>query len=294
MAKVKTLPWDPAEYIETEEDVVIYLEVAYEDGDPVLIADVLEVIARSKGGANVAAKWAGPDSLIGAYIRQESRKSLESYRIQSDNLREDANQEEDTVRGGYANRQLFELIQNSADALPGSEGGYIWVRLTPTHLYCADNGRPIDQNGAVLLSSHLSSKRGTSEIGRFGLGFKSVLGVTDTPEFFSKAGSFRFDRNKSAKLLTPIASDIERYPVLRLAEPMEPWPEMETDPDLREMAYWATNIVRLPLKPGAHQALDKQIEDFPAKYLLSVKHIGRMVLQTDTLESPRVVTPHLR
>ena len=34
----------------------------------------------------------------------------------------------------------------------------------------------------ALMFSHLSSKRGTTEIGRFGLGFKSVLGVTDTPD----------------------------------------------------------------------------------------------------------------
>ena len=240
------------------------MEAACEDGDPHLKADVLNVIERAKGVAEVATKWAGPEGAIGAYIREESKKSLESYRSQPNNLREDANQEEDTARGGYADRQLFELVQNSADALTGSDGAYIWIRLTPTHLYCADNGQPIDQNGArALLFSHLSIKRGTSEIGRFGLGFKSVLGVTDTPEFFSRAGSFRFDRDRSAKLLSPIAPEIERYPVLRLAEPIDPWPEIETDPDLREMVYWAGNVVRLPLKPGAHQTLDKQIRAFP-------------------------------
>ena len=65
------------------------------------------------------------------------------------------------------------------------------MTLTPTHLYCSDNGAPIDVNGArALLFSHMSSRRGTDEIGRFGLGFKSVLGVTDAPEFFSRSGSF--------------------------------------------------------------------------------------------------------
>ena len=51
--------------------------------------------------------------------------------------------------------------------------------------------------------SHLSPKRGTAEIGRFGLGFKSVLGVTNAPEFFSRSGSFRFDRAKAASLIRP-------------------------------------------------------------------------------------------
>ena len=291
MAKTQTLPWDPAEHLETEEDVVAYLEAAYEYDDPNLMADVLDVIKRAMGVAEMAERWAGLDGTIGAYIREESEKSLESYRSQPNNLREDANQEEDTARGGYANRQLFELVQNSADALAESDGEYIWIRLTPTHLYCADNGQPIDQNGArALLFSHLSSKRGTSEIGRFGLGFKSVLGVTDTPEFFSRAGSFRFDRARSANLLSSIAPDIDRYPVLRLAEPIDPWPEIETDSDLREMVYWATNIVRLPLKPGAHQTLDEQIKEFPAEFLLFVEHVGRLVLQTNEQEVARIVT----
>ena len=291
MAKVLTLPWDPAEYLKAEEDVVAYLEAAHEDGDPDLISDVLSVIERAKGFDEAAAKWVGPDGTIGSYIREESRKSLDSYRNQPNNLREDANQEEDTARGGYANRQLFELVQNSADALARSDGAHIWIRLTSTHLYCADNGEPIDENGArALLFSHLSSKRGTSEIGRFGLGFKSVLGVTDTPEFFSTSGSFRFDRERSTELLRSIAPEIERYPVLRLAEPIDPWPEMESDPDLREMAYWAENIVRLPLKPGGHQTLSNQMAEFPAEFLLFVNHVGRLVLETDMREVARIVS----
>ena len=295
MAKVLTLPWDPAEYLKAEEDVVAYLEAAHEDGDPDLISDVLSVIERAKGFDKAAGKWVGPDGTIGSYIREESRKSLDSYRNQPNNLREDANQEEDTARGGYANRQLFELVQNSADALARSDGAHIWIRLTSTHLYCADNGEPIDENGArALLFSHLSSKRGTSEIGRFGLGFKSVLGVTDTPEFFSTSGSFRFDRERSAEQLRSIAPEIERYPVLRLAEPIDPWPEMESDPDLREMAYWAENIIRLPLKPGGHQTLSNQIAEFPAEFLLFVNHVGRLVLETDHAGSSSCSFSYLR
>ena len=39
----------------------------------------------------------------------------------------------------------------------------------------------------------MSPKRDNKEIGRFGLGFKSVLGICKTPQFFSLNGSFRFD-----------------------------------------------------------------------------------------------------
>ena len=292
MATVETIPWDPADSIETRQDAADYLEAVYDDEGPDgILDDALGDIKRAMDRCGFAANWGGVNSPLGAYIRQESQKSLDSYRSQPNLVAEHANTEEDTARGGYANRQLVELVQNSADALSKSDGEHIWVRLTPTHLYCADNGRPIDRDGArALLFSHLSSRRGTSEIGRFGLGFKSVLGVTDAPEFFSHSGSFRFDRQRSAEQLSPIAPKLDRYPVLRMAAPIVPESEFEADRHLREMSYWASNIVRLPLKPRAHAALAKQIADFPAEFLLFVEHVGRLVLQADDTEPLRVIT----
>ena len=234
------------------------------------------------------AVWAGPDGPLGSYITKESQKTLEAYRSQSNLIAEHANLEEDTARGGYAHRQLFELIQNSADSLAGLGSGRIQIRLTPTHLYCADEGRPIDSSGVTaLMFSHLSSKRGTTEIGRFGLGFKSVLGVTDTPEFFSQSGSFRFDRAKARELIRPVAPATERYPALRLPEPFEPWPNMEADPILCELMGWAVNVVRLPLNDGAHEALASQIRDFPPEFLLFVEHVSELVLQDDKQRDTR-------
>ena len=57
----------------------------------------------------------------------------------------------------YARRQLFELIQNGADALSGTGGGRIWIGLTSSYLYCADEGQPIDQDGVrALMFAYLS------------------------------------------------------------------------------------------------------------------------------------------
>ena len=287
---LKTYPWDMADYIETYEDVDIHLELVREDYDPVHEENVMNAIVRSKAMSKLAANWVA-DRHIGAYIREQSEKTLEAYRSQPNLVAEHANTEEDTARGGYAHRQLFELVQNGADALSLSDGGQIWIRLTPTHLYCADEGQPIDEDGAkALMFSHLSPKRGTDEIGRFGLGFKSVLGVADTPEFFSRSGSFRFDRASAAERIQSVAPDSDRFPALRLPEPIHPVKEAAADPILREMMEWATNIVRLPLKPGAHEALEKQIEEFPAEFLLFARHVKRLVLQTDTRE---VIVPGL-
>ncbi len=55
MAKVvKTRSWDPAEHLETEEDMVAYLEAALEEGDAALIAAALGDIARAKGMTQIA------------------------------------------------------------------------------------------------------------------------------------------------------------------------------------------------------------------------------------------------
>jgi probable addiction module antidote protein len=54
MAKTLTTPWDPADHLQTEEDMAAYLEAALEDGDPTLVAAALGDIARAKGMTQVA------------------------------------------------------------------------------------------------------------------------------------------------------------------------------------------------------------------------------------------------
>lgn len=54
MKKLETQPWDPAEHLETEEDMAAYLEAALEEGDPALVAAALGDIARAKGMTQIA------------------------------------------------------------------------------------------------------------------------------------------------------------------------------------------------------------------------------------------------
>lgn len=54
MNKTATTPWDPADHLQTEEDMAMYLEAALEEGDPNLIAAALGDIARAKGMTQVA------------------------------------------------------------------------------------------------------------------------------------------------------------------------------------------------------------------------------------------------
>lgn len=53
---LKVRPFDPSEHIETEEDVLFYLEAAMEGNDARHIARALGDVARSKGMSEVARK----------------------------------------------------------------------------------------------------------------------------------------------------------------------------------------------------------------------------------------------
>ena len=217
----------------------------------------------------------------------ETKKTLDAYRAQPNHVTEHANQEHDTAHGGYVHRQLYELVQNGADTLSqAGTGQSILIRLTEQFLYCADDGKPIDEAGVTgLMFSHMSSKRGTAEIGRFGMGFKSVLGVTDRPEFFSRSGSIRFDGNQAAERIGRVVPGADRYPALRLPESIDPNHEAAEDDDLREFMSWATNIVRLPLKYNAFRDLAKQIGEFPPEFLLFVPHVRYLTLECSNGES---------
>jgi len=53
---VKLRPFDPAEHLQTEEDILFYLEAAMEGNDPKHIASALGDVARSKGMSEIARK----------------------------------------------------------------------------------------------------------------------------------------------------------------------------------------------------------------------------------------------
>ena len=49
-------PFDPASYLQTEEDILYYLEAAMDGNDPRHIASALGDVARSKGMSEIARK----------------------------------------------------------------------------------------------------------------------------------------------------------------------------------------------------------------------------------------------
>ena len=232
----------------------------------------------------------GPTSPLAREVEQEVAKTLEAFGKQPSLAKQQAEIERGTAGSGYAHRQLYELVQNSADAIRGGQGGRILIRLTGTHLYCADDGKAITLDGVkALMFSRLSPKSAIDEIGRFGLGFKSVLRVTDSPDFISCSGSLSFDKERAEQRLRQyLAEPLTHYPVFPFPEILDP--TGDPDESLQEMMKWAKNIVRLPLKPGSRDDLLRQVEDFPPEFLLFVDHVKHLTLEADDLPRNLVLT----
>lgn len=54
MRKIKTRPFDMANYLQDEDEVTAYLQAVMEDGDPALLAAALGDIARARGMTQLA------------------------------------------------------------------------------------------------------------------------------------------------------------------------------------------------------------------------------------------------
>jgi probable addiction module antidote protein len=50
----KTTQWDPSEYLDSPKTIAAYLEAAFDDGDPALVAAALGDIARAMGMTQLA------------------------------------------------------------------------------------------------------------------------------------------------------------------------------------------------------------------------------------------------
>ena len=54
MERTETFPWDVVDHLVTDQDMEAYLDAAFEDGDPAVIAAALGDVARARGMSDVA------------------------------------------------------------------------------------------------------------------------------------------------------------------------------------------------------------------------------------------------
>lgn len=213
-----------------------------------------------------------------ALIEQKYQNRLAAYRKEPGDIREHAGIEETVLAGGYGYRQVLELVQNGADAILEAnvptvgdrQEARIEVVLRENALYVANTGAPLSQEGVeALLQSHSSPKRG-NQIGRFGIGFKSLLRLGGNLDIFSSSGALRFDPERCQREIRnefQLDGDAPA-PGLRLAWPLNRNEEENADPMLTRFS-WATTIVRAGIrKVDIFDHLKREISGFPSPFLL--------------------------
>ena len=136
---------------------------------------------------------------------------LDAWAASPARFREDANAEDDLVRGGYRDRVVVELAQNAADAAARDGApGRLTLALDGDLLVAANTGAPLDAAGVESLSTlRASTKRdddGGRTAGRFGVGFATVLAVSDAPRIASTTGSVRWDAVQAHDVVAGIES----------------------------------------------------------------------------------------
>ena len=192
------------------------------------------------------------DSFDTAAIRS---RVLAAWTASPARFREDANAEEELVRGAYRDRLIVELAQNAADAaVRAGVPGRLLLRLAEGHLVAANVGAPLDAEGVEALSTlRASAKRAepAGTVGRFGVGFAAVLAATDTPSIVSRAGGVRWSRADALAAIAAVPALTDELarrqgavPVLRL-----PYPAAGEVPDPYDTAVF------LPLRDDRARAL---------------------------------------
>ena len=210
---------------------------------------------------------------------------LDAWSASPARFREDANAEDDLVRGSYRDRVVVELAQNAADAAArAGEPGRLLLRLTVHELVASNTGAPLDAAGAESLSTlRASAKRhpttpDRAPTGRFGVGFAAVLAVTDEPRLASTTGALRWSTTaaRDAVVAVPaLAEELARrhgqLPVLRL-----PLPD-----DGRPDDGFATTVT-LPLRDDAAADLVRGLlAEVDDALLLALPDLERIEVITD-------------
>lgn len=164
-------------------------------------------------------------------------RRLEVYRTDVDQLQEDANHERETS-SDYAGRSLWELLQNADDALA-----------------------PEGTSSADL-------------IGAKGLGFKSVLEVTDRPSIHSGPFDFGFDASASREVLREIDPDAPEL-TFRLPHPVA------RDGVAKElMRAGAATVIRLPFRSAAVRAsVVGRLNALAPHFLLLCRNLDTVVIE---------------
>ncbi|MES2210070.1 MAG: DUF3883 domain-containing protein [Chloroflexota bacterium] len=221
------------------------------------------------------------------------RQNLGAYESMPSRVDEDANQESQ-ISQDYRGRLTFELLQNADDAM--GDGGFaerIVFRLTDDALEVGNSGRPLsDDDVRGLCGTGASSKtaiagRRRASIGHKGMGFKSVLEITDEPEVISTTIGFKLDATESLPAINAALGRHGMPPRRRVPTMRLPWPLA------REPAGWEAAqgdglqvLFRFPLRQSLSKSqrtlLARRLLDLPVTAALFLKHLDDVEVDVST------------
>ncbi len=201
---------------------------------------------------------------------------------------------EATAMRDYRGRYIFELLQNASDAIAAAKHhappismtrSRVRIELTDTALVVANDGMPFDEAGVDSMHRYgQSSKDPNKSIGHKGIGFKSVLEITDAPEIFSSEVQFRFDRamaySKVRELVGP--GRTLHLPLMRFVFPYTIDEIQSPDRELvrallHEQRY--STVIRLPFKSGKQDDIALRLhQDVELSLLLFLGGIDELLV----------------
>ncbi len=226
-------------------------------------------------------------------------ENLAVYRASPVRLKEDVAQE-DEVASNYRGRLVYELLQNADDAMAdgATPSDRIVFRLTDDDLWVGNSGRPLSEDDVKGLCGIGASTKSESEgprratIGHKGMGFKSVLEVTDAPEALSTNHSLRLGAALGLDAVGALFADAgepgpRKVPAMRfpraISSPPDYWRELADD--------GIRTLFRFPLRSDLGEAerdlLSERLLGFPITSILFLKHLEHVDVRVERGEEIR-------
>lgn len=241
----------------------------------------------------------GQPLVMAGVVQRIVAENLGVYRASAGRLQEDVSQEAQ-VASDYRGRLVYELLQNADDAMaaePSHDDRVAFV-LREDELWVANTGRALteaDVKGLCGLGA--SSKAGHSgprraSIGHKGLGFKSVLEITDRPEVYSASGAFQLGPDGAQAAVTALWAELGRDAIVHVPAMRFPQLIESTCPVWEALsAEGYRTAFRFPFADRFdlehRRRLGELLQSLPLTTVLFLKHLEHVDLRVELAEPSR-------
>ncbi|WP_052599633.1 DUF3883 domain-containing protein [Aureispira sp. CCB-QB1] len=215
---------------------------------------------------------------------EKLKKLAEDFYDKSSNLELDYLQSianaEGIIMEIYEGRYLLELLQNSRDAaMLNNQAGLIKVRLYNNVLEIANTGLPFSLDGyKSIIKVGDSSKQSSDFIGHKGLGFKSVVQISDNPKIVTQDGCLFFDKTQVQKQprIRKLRAKLDDIPLFF-------FPQYTSSNISNEEHFKGyTTLVKLPLRNGiTMEDVANDFELIQADQLILLGFLKEIEFQSD-------------